>query len=260
MLKKLTVLFAFAFFVLVVSWAITLQAHTGDPCPHKEGHKHCNGGNGDGDGGDGGRPDFDLAILTIVDNPAFAVSSDEARTTGVSTIYEDSNVTPPDDPCVVAGVLPSGKGSFWIDFVGVGSDACLNATPTDPEFFRTYFLRFPEGSGACSELDLGPVNSFCELNTQCSNPDKCNGNATMRVEKLFSKTATTPVRYMFRIERAGIFDQYEVSTDDNVPIITVAADTRKLMYVGKARLFGPDGFVSGSFDLPFDLTVTRVPQ
>ncbi len=52
MQKKLTVLFAFAIFVLVVGWAITpVQAH----CEPPHDHKKCPGGNGNGDG-DGGGP------------------------------------------------------------------------------------------------------------------------------------------------------------------------------------------------------------
>ena len=44
MQKKLTVLFAFAIFVLVVGWAITpVQAHCKDKGPHLE---HCNGDDG----------------------------------------------------------------------------------------------------------------------------------------------------------------------------------------------------------------------
>ena len=45
MQKKLMVLFIFAIFVLLVGWSITpVQAHTDDPCPHKEGHHHCGNG------------------------------------------------------------------------------------------------------------------------------------------------------------------------------------------------------------------------
>ena len=264
MLKKLTVLFAFALFVLVVGWAVM---------PVQAGHckgKHKNDDGCDSNDGDSGRPDFDLAILTVVDNPAFAVSGDEVRTTGVSTIYEDSNVTPPDDPCVVAGVLPHGKGSFWIDFAGVESDFCPDANL----LVRTYFLSFPAGVDACGEL-FDNDGSSCELNAQCptlgreeiteDNVRFCNGNAWMRVEKLFSKTATTPVRFSFRIDKDGVFDQYEVITDDNVPINIDPnnSNMRTLNYVGgeaTATLFGPDGFVSDPFILQFELTVKRVPQ
>jgi len=54
MLRKLTILFAFAFFVLVLGWTVQpVHAH-GDElnCPHKEGHKHGqpDGGNGDNGG------------------------------------------------------------------------------------------------------------------------------------------------------------------------------------------------------------------
>lgn len=38
MQKKLTVLFAFAIFMLVVGWAVTLHAHS---CDRKPGHIHC---------------------------------------------------------------------------------------------------------------------------------------------------------------------------------------------------------------------------
>ena len=51
MMKKSTVLYAFLFFFLFVGWGITpAQAHIEEPCPHKEGHQHCQ----EGSGGDGG--------------------------------------------------------------------------------------------------------------------------------------------------------------------------------------------------------------
>ena len=50
--RKLTILFSFAFFVLLVVWAITpAQADTGTPCPHKKNtHPHCQAGSGNGNG------------------------------------------------------------------------------------------------------------------------------------------------------------------------------------------------------------------
>jgi len=51
MMKKSTLLYALLFYFLFVGWGITpAQAHIEEPCPHKEGHQHCQGGSG-GDGG-----------------------------------------------------------------------------------------------------------------------------------------------------------------------------------------------------------------
>ncbi len=62
MQKKLTVLFAFAIFVLIVGWSITpAQAHPGTPdnCPHKDGHQHCSEPPPDG----GGKATFSIDVL-----------------------------------------------------------------------------------------------------------------------------------------------------------------------------------------------------
>ncbi len=72
MQKKLTVLFAFAIFVLVVGWAITpAQAHIADPgedCPHTTNldHKHCTPPGDPTPGGGAGGKDTSL-IITFVD-------------------------------------------------------------------------------------------------------------------------------------------------------------------------------------------------
>ncbi|MEE8115244.1 MAG: hypothetical protein V3T23_12935, partial [Nitrososphaerales archaeon] len=60
MQKKLTVLFAFAIFVLVVGWAITpAQAHCVKVGVHSGDHPHCNN---DGAGPEGGGL-YDVTVL-----------------------------------------------------------------------------------------------------------------------------------------------------------------------------------------------------
>jgi len=76
MQKKLTVLFAFAIFVLVVGWALTpAQAHTGNPCPHEPknpDHKHCTGDPPLDDGGGGPVP----VTVTFRDDVGDTIRSD----------------------------------------------------------------------------------------------------------------------------------------------------------------------------------------
>ncbi len=263
MLKKLTVLFAFAIFVLLIGWAIMpVQAHCFGN--HTGNHPHCVS-----DDDDSGRSDFDLAILTIVDDPGVAVSGDDVRVVDTdSTLYADSKVVDPlGDPCLLAGVI--NKGAFFIDFIefdpNEAQEGCTSLTEADipNEFGRTYILIFPEGVRACPTLGLTLVGGFCELTVK--------RRAVMRAEKMFSggKNPKTPMRFLFRIKRdGGVIESYEVRTDENVPVTIDGPDTRTLTYDGKATLFRvgqiddpvPGGFVSDSFVFPFELTVERVPQ
>jgi len=82
MQKKLTVLFAFAIFVLLVGWAVTpVQAHPGTPkdCPHKDtNHQHCTPQDDPVDGSDEPIP----VQVTFRDGPGDTITSDCAIVNG----------------------------------------------------------------------------------------------------------------------------------------------------------------------------------
>ncbi len=185
----------------------------------------------------------DYAWFVIDDNfPSAALLSD---TRGA---YEDYRL-PEGDPCVNAWVSSSG---FVFAYLYRGSnlgDACNDAYPL---LVRTYALKFPEASGACSQLGLTPSEGVCTLIVDSTNEDP-----RIRAEALFGKRAqATPVAFLFNRGAS-----YEVRADEDV-YFSVDGSTRTLSYDGTATLWklgkkSPVA-VSSPFDFPFTLSVTRV--
>ena len=243
MLRKLTILFVLAFFVLVVGWAITPPAQAHWVPGHN--HKNCNGGGGDGE------ENVDPAVLSIINAANRAVTNDG------EVEYVDQDL-PDGDLCVVAFVRNG--GSFWNEMVA----NCTN--PPVPH--RTYILRF-KSQPACSELGLADndLNDAFDCILEAQDPDGSGGNARIRVKKLFAKgkNPATPVAFLFEGVNGVNGTSYEVQTDEDAPVvISTNGDTATLTYESTVSLVVIAGIdtraVVSGFPFRFELMVKRCPD